>query len=249
MKSWHKIWITSLVGLVGIGLLSGCQSISSKNNRDNGQNNKTEAKTPVKFIKSSYQKSRIWYIVDANAFNKNQQNTIPDFAMVVKDGKAKPYRTLDYEFEYADQLDMQYRDQKKFVDLKTYSKLTDAQIKKQIGISDRAQYELNKLTLSPEQSVDAYQAPQFIKINTKINHRGETFTIPNGMRPKIMSDASPDANLDQDLIDLRYTLTEPLKKALTINHQQYIGYRSQDGSWLIITKKLPGDSNTEFDTK
>jgi hypothetical protein len=250
MKLWQKICTYSLIGVASIALLSGCQTKSTEKNSSNHKNNETEKKVPVSFVKSSYQKSRIWYVVDASTFNKSQQKTIPDFVAIVKDGTAKAYRTLDYETEYSYQLDGQYRDQKKFVDIGTYAKLNDNQVKTQIGISDQAQYQLNKLALndtSPDQNVESYQAPQFVKLNTKVNHLGETVTIPNGMRPKIMNTASSNVALDQDQIDLSFDLGEPLKKAITINHQKFIGYQSQNGNFIYLTKQLTGDSLAKHD--
>lgn len=250
MKLWQKIFKYGLISLTGIALLSGCQSKSNQKTSSNHKNNKTEKKVSVSFVRSSYQKSRVWYVVDSDSFNKYQQKTIPDFVAITKDGNAKVYRTLDYEYEYSYPLDGQYRDQKKFVDLGTYSKLNNKQINNQINISDQAQYQLNKLYLeddSSNHSINAYQAPQFIKFNTKINHLGETVTVPNGLRPKIMNDASPNTAMDQDQIDFTFELGEPLKKAITINHQKYIGYQSQNGKLLYLTKQLSGDSLTKHD--
>ncbi|MCI1699181.1 hypothetical protein [Liquorilactobacillus nagelii] len=229
--------------------LAGCQKNSIYHS--NTATKTTEVKdSPLQFVKSSYQKSRVWYVVDSDSFNKYQQKTIPDFVAITKDGNAKVYRTLDYEYEYSYPLDGQYRDQKKFVDLGTYAKMDTTQINQQIGISDQAQYQLNKLYLeddSSNHSINAYQAPQFIKFNTKINHLGETVTVPNGLRPKIMNDASPNIVMDQDQIDFTFELGEPLKKVITIKHQKYIGYQSQDGKILYITKQLAGDSLAKYD--
>lgn len=253
MKIRKKIMLRLLaeITICGFGLvtLAGCQKDSIYGNSTTTKS--TEVKnSPLQFVKSSYQKSRIWYVVDASAFNKSQQKTIPDFVAIVKDGMAKAYRTLDYETEYSYQLDGQYRDQKKFVDLGTYAKLNDDQVNHQIGISDQAQYQLNKLQLLdnyPNSTIESYQAPQFVKLNIKVNHLGETVTIPNGMRPKIMNDASSDIALDQDQIDFSFELGEPLKKAITINHQKFIGYQSQNGNMLYLTKQLTGDSLAKHD--
>lgn len=239
MKPWHKIFKYGLISLAGIALLSlsGCQSQSNQKTSSPHENNKTEKTESVNFDKSS----RVWYVVDADSFNKHQQKTIPDFVAITKNGSAKVYRTLDYEYEYASQLDGQYRDQNKFVDLGTYSKMSAAQIKHQIGIADQAQYQLNKLWLessSSDHSINAYQAPQFTKFKTKTNHLGETVTVPNGLRPKIMDNAYPNIERDQDQIDFILELGEPLTKAITINHQKYIGYRSQNGQLLYLTKQF-----------
>ena len=250
MKLWQKICTYGFLSIASIALLAGCQTNSNKKGSSNHINNETEKKTPVTFVKSSYQKSRIWYVVDSDSFNKYQQKTIPDFVAITKNGKAKIYRTLDYEYEYAYPLDGQYRDQKKFVDIGTYAKLNDKQVNRQINISDQAQYQLNKLYLENDSSdhrINAYQAPEFIKFNTKTNHLGETVTVPNGLRPKIMYDASPNIAMDQDQIDFTFELGEPLKKVITIKHQKYIGYQSQNGNFLYLTKQLKNDSITKYD--
>lgn len=239
MKPWHKIFKYGLISLAGIALLSlsGCQSKSNQKTFSTHENDKTEKTGSVNFDKSN----RVWYVVDSDAFNKYQQKTIPDFVAITKNESAKVYRTNDYGNQYVVQLDGQYRDQKKFVDLGTYSKMNTTQIKHQIGISDQAEYQINKLWLeddSSDHSINAYQTPQFTKFKTKINHLGETVTVPNGLRPKIMNDASPSASLDQDDIDFTFDLGKPLTKAITINHQKYIGYRSQNGQLLYLTKQF-----------
>ncbi|MCT4444451.1 hypothetical protein EFO98_12120 [Lactiplantibacillus argentoratensis] len=261
MKIRKKIILRLLaeITICGFGLvtLAGCQKDSiyqsntaTKKVFSNHTNNETEKKTPVTFVKSSYQKSRIWYVVDADGFNKNKQKTIPNSVVITKDGKAKIYQTIDYSTEYSYKLDAQYRDQKKFSDIGTYAKLSNSQVDKKAGIAEQAQYQLNKLYLSdysPNAKIDNYQAPQFIKLKTKVSNDDEIVTIPNGWRPKIMYNASPNIALDQDQIDATLNLTVPLTSAIKINHQKFVGYQSQNGRFLYLTKQLNGDALAKHD--